>query len=207
MKEIAVGQIFKYNNKFYKTEENNSCDCAFNVKNMDGTTYCSAEEPLKPCASYQRQDEKNVVYVEIIPHINMSYLEINNIQNKIYNGENNNNINNMNDMNENVECTKKSTLIETQTVLDKLLEYDNYIQKLSVIKHLKNDIEKQSCIINIDKITVDYTTNDKKVINLDNSVFSEQNLFEIYNFILHKLNERHDELEKIIINKLNNKNE
>lgn len=125
------------------------------------------------------------------------------MQYKIYNGENND----TNDMNENVECAKKSTLIETQTVLDKLLEYDNYIQKLSVIKHLKNDIEKQLPIINIDKITVNYTTNDKKVINLDNSIFSEQNLFEIYNFILHKLNERHDELEKIIINKLNNKNE
>lgn len=59
---------------------------------------------------------------------------------------------------------KKSNLIEAQTVLDKLLEYDNYIQKLSVIKHLKNDVEKQLSIINIDKITVNYTTNDKKLL-------------------------------------------
>lgn len=168
---------------------------------MTGTTYCSAKKPLRPCVANYRQDKKNIVYTQIIPYINMLYLDINDMQHKIYNGENND----TNDMNENVECTKKSTLIDTQTVLDKLLEYDNYIQKLSVIKHLKNDIEKQSCVINIDKITVNYTTNDKKVINLDNSIFSEQNLFEIYNFILHKLDERHDELEKIIINKLNNK--
>jgi hypothetical protein len=205
MKEIAVGQIFKYNNKFYKTEEKVGCNCAFKAKNMDGTTYCSAEKPLIPCMANYRQDKKNVVHTQIIPHINMPYLDINDMLNKIYNGENNN-TNNVNDMNENVECAKKSTLIETQTVLDKLLEYDNYIQKLSVIKHLKNDIEKQLPIINIDKITVNYTTNDKKVINLDNSIFSEQNLFDIYNFILHKLNERHDELEKTIINKLNDKN-
>ena len=203
MTEIAVGQIFKYGNKFYITEEKNGCDCAFKITNGTGIISCSAKKPLRPCDGYYRQDNKNVVYEEIIPHINMSYLDINDMQYKIYNGENND----TNDMNENVECTKKSTLIETQTVLDKLLEYDNYIQKLSVIKHLKNDIEKQLPIINIDKITVNYTTNDKKVINLDNSIFSEQNLFDIYNFILHKLNERHDELEKTIINKLNNKNE
>ena len=200
MTEIAVGQILKYNDKFYITEEKEGCNCAFKATNAYGSMYCSAKKTLRPCHGQYRQDKKNVVYEQIIPHINMPYLDINDMQYKIYNGENNS-------LNENVECTKKSTLIETQTVLDKLLEYNNYMQKLSVIKHLKNDIKNQSPIIDIDKITVNYTTNDKKVINLDNSVFSEQNLFDIYNFILHKLNERHDELEKTIINKLNDKNE
>lgn len=203
MEEIAVGQIFKYDDKFYITEEKDGCNCDFSKKIWLEPHIALPKKPLRPCVANYRQDKKNIVYTQIIPYINMLYLDINDMQHKIYNGENND----TNDMNENVECTKKSTLIDTQTVLDKLLEYDNYIQKLSVIKHLKNDIEKQSCVINIDKITVNYTTNDKKVINLDNSIFSEQNLFEIYNFILHKLDERHDELEKIIINKLNNKNE
>lgn len=99
MAEIAVGQIFKYDDKFYKTEEKDGCNCAFKTKNMYGTTYCSAKQPLRPCLANYRQDNKNVVYSQIIPHINMPYLDINDMQYKIYNGENNN-------MNENVECVK-----------------------------------------------------------------------------------------------------
>lgn len=49
MTEIAVGQIFKYDDKFYITEEKNGCNCAFKTKNMYGTTYCSAKKPLRPC--------------------------------------------------------------------------------------------------------------------------------------------------------------
>ena len=150
MTELAVGQIFKYDDKFYITEEKEGCNCAFNAKNAYGSMYCSAKKPLRPCYGQYRQDKKNVVYEQIIPHINMPYLDINDMQYKIYNGENND----TNDMNENVECTKKSALIESQTVLDKLLEYDNYIQKLSVIKHLKNDIEmlNKLCYDNIVKV-------------------------------------------------------
>lgn len=193
--EISIGDIFKYNNKFYVCRIGSGCTkCSFN----DSINYeCTCEDGiLTNCASALRHDNKPVYYVEI--------------DNPTLNGDNNQKYIDL-DKNDIVkeENNQQKNLVDIDKFLSKINDFEKEREKLCVLKEKFANLDKRP-ISKINSITISYrptayTVNERgHEIELTNGLIDEKLLREITDFVVQKMKEYENSLENEIKNILLN---
>lgn len=196
--EISIGDIFKYNNKFYVCRIGSGCTkCSFN----DSINYrCTCEDGiLTNCATALRHDNKPVYYVEI--------------ENPTLNGDNNQKYIDLDKKNivgegnpiVKEENNQQKNLVDIDKFLSKINDFEKEREKLCVLKEKFANLDKRP-ISKINSITIsyrptEYTVNEREhEIELTNGLIDEKLLREITDFAVQKMKEYENSLENEIKN-------
>jgi hypothetical protein len=196
--EISIGDIFKYNNKFYVCRIGSGCTkCSFN----DSINYrCTCEDGiLTNCATALRHDNKPVYYVEI--------------DNPTLNGDNNQKYIDLDKKNivgegnpiVKEENNQQKNLVDIDKFLSKINDFEKEREKLCVLKEKFANLDKRP-ISKINSITIsyrptEYTVNEREhKIELTNGLIDEKLLREITDFAVQKMKEYENSLENEIKN-------
>ena len=196
--EISVGDIFKYNNKFYVCRTGSGCrNCSF----IDSINYeCTCEDGIiTNCATSLRNDNTSVYYVEIDnPTLNgdnnQKYIDLDvdyivGEDNSIVKKENN----------------QQKNLVDIDKFLSKINDFEKEREKLCVLKEKFANLDKRP-ISKINSITISYrptayTVNEREhEIELTNGLIDENLLREITDFAVQKMKEYEISLENEIKN-------
>lgn len=196
--EISVGDIFKYNNKFYVCRKGSGCrNCSFN----DSINYeCTCEDGIiTNCATSLRNDNTPVYYVEIDnPTLNgdntQKYIDLDvdyivGEDNSIVKKENN----------------QQKNLVDIDKFLSKINDFEKEREKLCVLKEKFTNLDKRP-ISKINSIIISYrptayTVNEREhEIELTNGLIDENLLREITDFAVQKMKEYEISLENEIKN-------
>lgn len=200
--EISIGDIFKYNNKFYVCRIGSGCTkCSFN----DSINYrCTCEDGiLTNCATALRHDNKPVYYVEI--------------ENPTLNGDNNQKYIDLDKKNivgegnpiVKEENNQQKNLVDIDKFLSKINDFEKEREKLCILKEKFTNLDKRP-ISKINSITIsyrptEYTVNEREhEIELSNVLIDEKLLREITDFATQKMKEYEISLENKIKNILLN---
>lgn len=200
--EISIGDIFKYNNKFYVCRIGSGCTkCSFN----DSINYrCTCEDGiLTNCATALRHDNKPVYYVEI--------------ENPTLNGDNNQKYIDLDKKNivgegnpiVKEESNQQKNLVDIDKFLSKINDFEKEREKLCILKEKFTNLDKRP-ISKINSITIsyrptEYTVNEREhEIELSNVLIDEKLLREITDFATQKMKEYEISLENKIKNILLN---